>query len=181
MMANHEYDIPVDDPDKIGEATARARREIVDITEALVKDSWNQPGHKGVWSNLRLVATADQIYHRRARRIHGRYKMKVEDSFNGAVFEDAVATCRFGIDVHAVSKHMNKILPAGSPFKKSVLPYQIPLRACQSADIDNLYMAGRCVSGDFFIQASYRITGTAVEMGYNVGNAAAKCRDCTKE
>ena len=181
MMANHEYDIPVDDPDKIGEATARARREIVDITEALVKDSWNQPGHKGAWSNLRLVATADQIYHRRARRIHGRYKMKVEDCFNGAVFEDAVAMCRFGIDVHAVSKHMNKILPAGSPFKKSVLPYQIPLRACQSADIDNLYMAGRCVSGDFFIQASYRITGTAVEMGYNVGKAAAKCRDCTKE
>lgn len=34
-------------------------------------------------------------------------------------------------------------------------------------------MAGRCISGDFFTQASYRITGTAVEMGYNVGKAAA--------
>ena len=31
-------------------------------------------------------------------------------------------------------------------------------------------MAGRCISGDFFTQASYRIT---VEMGYNVGKAAA--------
>ena len=173
MMANHEYDVPVDDPDRIGAATMRARKEIVDMTEALVRDSWNQPGHKGAWNGLRLVATADQVYHRRARRIHGLYTMKVDDCFNGARFDDAVATCRFGIDVHAVSKHMNKILPAGSPFKKAARPYQIPLRACQAADVDNLYMAGRCVSGDFFVQASYRITGTAVEMGYNVGKAAA--------
>ena len=64
-------------------------------------------------------------------------------------------------------------LSAGSPFKKESKPYQIPLRSCRAADLDNLYMAGRCISGDFFTQASYRITGTAVEMGYNVGVAAA--------
>lgn len=173
LMANHEYDVPVDDADKIGAATMRARREIVDLTEALAMDSWNQPGHKGAWSGLRLVATADQICHRRARRIHGRYAMKVEDCFNGATFADAVATCRFPIDVHAVSKHANRTQPAGSPFKKDAKPYQIPLRACRAADLDNLYMAGRCISGDFFTQASYRVTGTAVEMGYNVGKAAA--------
>ena len=174
LMANHEYDVPVDDADKIGAATMRARKEVVDLVNALARDSWRQPEHKGPWSGLRLVATADQIYHRRARRIHGRYVMKVDDCFDGATFDDAVATCRFGIDVHAVSKEMNKSLPAGSPFKKEPAPYQIPLRACQAADLDNLYMAGRCISGDFFTQASYRITGTAVEMGYNVGAAAAR-------
>ena len=173
LMANHEYDVPVDDADKIGAATMRARREIVELAEALAMDSWRQPGHKGPWAGLRVVATADQIYHRRARRIHGRYTMKVEDCFEGATFDDAVATCRFPIDVHAVSKEMNKVLPAGSPFKKESKPYQIPLRSCRAADLDNLYMAGRCISGDFFTQASYRITGTAVEMGYNVGVAAA--------
>ena len=173
LMSNHEYDVPVDDADKIGEATMRARREIVGFAEALAMDSWRQPGHKGPWAGLRVVATADQVYHRRARRIRGRYAMKVDDCFSGAVFDDAVATCRFGIDVHAVSKQMDKLRPAGSPFEKESLPYQIPLRACQAADLDNLYMAGRCISGDFFTQASYRITGTAVEMGYNVGGAAA--------
>ena len=35
-------------------------------------------------------------------------------------------------------------------------------------DIDNLYMAGRCISGDFLSQASYRVTGPAVEMGEGV-------------
>ena len=99
--------------------------------------------------------------------------MKVDDCFSGAKFDDAVATCRFPIDVHAVSKQMNKTMPAGSPFKKASKPYQIPLRACRAADLDNLYMAGRCISGDFFTQASYRITGTAVEMGYNVGKAVS--------
>ena len=173
LMANHEYDVPVDDADKIGAATMRARREIVELAEALAMDSWRQPGHKGPWAGLRVVATADQICHRRARRIHGRYTMKVEDCFEGATFDDAVATCRFPIDVHAVSKEMNKVLPAGSPFNKESKPYQIPLRSCRAADLDNLYMAGRCISGDFFTQASYRITGTAVEMGYNVGVAAA--------
>ena len=169
IMANHEYDVPVDDADAIGEATMRARREIVEMTEALVKDSQLHPEKESPWRGLRLVATADQIYHRRARRIHGRYTMKVDDCFDGAKFDDAITTCNFGIDVHAVSKKMNKVLPAGSPFDRHSQPYQIPLRACQAADVDNLYMAGRCISGDFFTQASYRITGTAIALGYGVG------------
>ncbi|MCQ2390668.1 MAG: FAD-dependent oxidoreductase [Kiritimatiellae bacterium] len=173
LMANHEYDVPVDDADAISAATLRAHREVVAMVEALAKDACRDVAKPGAWKDVRLVATADQIYHRRARRIHGRYAMKVEDCFEGMMCPDAVATCRFGIDVHAVSTHMNKTMPAGSPFKKHVKPYQIPLRACQAADLDNLWMAGRCISGDFFTQASYRITGTAVEMGYNVGRAIA--------
>lgn len=169
IMANHEYDVRVDDADAIGEATMRARREVVDMTEALVRESQLHPGKESPWRGLRLVATADQIYHRRARRIHGRYTMKVDDCFDGAKFDDTIATCNFGIDVHAVSKKMNKVLPAGSPFDRRSQPYQIPFRACQAADLDNLYMAGRCISGDFFTQASYRITGTAVALGYGVG------------
>jgi hypothetical protein len=50
-------------------------------------------------------------------------------------------------------------------------PYQIPLRACRAKNLDNLYMAGRCISGDFLPQASYRITGTAIGLGVGVGKA----------
>ena len=111
----------------------------------------------------------------RGERSYDIYSRLLKDRivFIGTPIDDAVATCRFPIDVHAVSKEMNKVLPAGSPFKKESKPYQIPLRSCRAANLDNLYMAGRCISGDFFTQASYRITGTAVEMGYNVGVAAA--------
>ena len=34
-------------------------------------------------------------------------------------------------------------------------------------------MAGRCISGDFFAHASYRVTGNAVPMGEAAGKAAA--------
>jgi hypothetical protein len=34
-------------------------------------------------------------------------------------------------------------------------------------------MAGRCISGDFFAHASYRVTGNAVAMGEAAGAVAA--------
>jgi len=69
---------------------------------------------------------------------------------------------------------MNAKNPAGAPPGCSVKPYQIPLRACQAADADNLYMAGRCISGEFLPQASYRITGAAVGMGAGVAAKLAE-------
>jgi acetyl-CoA carboxylase carboxyltransferase component len=35
-------------------------------------------------------------------------------------------------------------------------------------------MAGRCVSGDFYAHASYRVTGNSVPMGEAAGFVAAK-------
>lgn len=35
-------------------------------------------------------------------------------------------------------------------------------------------MAGRCISGDFFAHASYRVTGNAVAMGEAAGQVAAQ-------
>ena len=167
FMCNHEYDVPVDDANAITVATMRARREIFDMTDALVRKGGE------AWKGLRLVATAEQIGHRRARRLHGRYKMTVEDCLEGRQFPDGLCTCAFGLDVHAVSKAMNRIRPAGAPLNISryVKPYQIPLRACRAKNLDNLYMAGRCISGDFLPQASYRITGTAIGLGVGVGKA----------
>ena len=165
FMCNHEYDVPVDDANAITEATMRARREVFCMTDALARKGGD------AWKGLRLVATAEQIGHRRARRLHGRYKITVQDCFEGREFPDALCTCSFGLDVHAVSKAMNKIRPAGSPVSGRVKPYQIPLRACRAKELDNLYMAGRCISGDFLSQASYRITGPAVAMGVGVGKA----------
>ena len=166
FMANHEYDVPVDDADSITAATIRARREIFAMTDALARKGGD------AWKGLRLVSTAEQLGHRRARRLHGRYMITLEDCLAGRTFPDGICMCSFGLDVHAVSKAMNAIRPAGSPLSQRVRPYQIPLRACHARDADNLYMAGRCISGTFLPQASYRITGTAVAMGVGVGKAA---------
>ena len=167
FMCNHEYDVPVDDSNAITVATMRARREIFDMIDALSRKGGE------AWKGFRLVATAEQLGHRRARRLHGRYTMTVEDCLEGRQFPDGLCTCSFSLDVHAVSKAMNRIRPAGSPLniKRRVKPYQIPLRACRAKNLDNLYMAGRCISGDFLPQSSYRITGAAIGLGVGVGKA----------
>ena len=170
VMANQEYGVKVDDCEGITEATVRARREIFDIVDALVrKDPY-------AWEGLRVVATAEQLGHRTARRIHGRYTMTGEDVHEGRKFPDAVAESSFGIDIHAVTRQENREKPTYSTFAQSATVdplapppvYQIPLRACRAKDLDNLYMAGRCISGDFASQASYRVTGPAVQMGEGV-------------
>lgn len=168
FMANHEYDIPVDDADAITVATMRARREIFDMTDALVRKGGD------AWKGLRIVFSAERLCHRRARRLHGRYTLTLEDCLAGRSFPDGLCTCSFGIDVHAVSKAMNKKIPAGSTIPDRIKPYQIPLRSCQAKNLDNLYMAGRCISGDFLPHSSYRITGTAIGMGVGVAKAICK-------
>lgn len=168
LMANHEYGVSVDDDVGITRSTVRARREIIDMVEALAAR-----GGEG-WRGARVVMTAPQLAHRRARRIHGRYTLRLEDLLSGRQFEDGIAGCDFCLDVHAVSRAMNAKNPAGPPKGYRVKPYRIPLRACRSADVDNLFMAGRCISGDFLPQASYRITGAAVGMGAGVAKAVAE-------
>ena len=170
LMANQEYDIKVDDCAGITAATVRARREIFEIVAALTKKD------PKTWEGLRIVATAEQLGHRTARRIHGRYTMTGDDVREGRRFPDAVASSSFGVDIHAVTRQENREKPTYSTFaaKEDLDPYQemplyqIPLRACRAKDADNLYMAGRCISGDFVSQASYRVTGPAVQMGEGV-------------
>ena len=45
------------------------------------------------------------------------------------------------------------------------------MRCLISKDIDNLFMVGRCISGDFEIHSSYRVIGPSLGMGEAVGVA----------
>lgn len=163
IMSNHEYKVSSLDAQEITYATIRARAEINRQIDALRKMG-------GIWNNLRLVATADQIGIRESRRIHGRYTITQEDLIKGARFEDAVCRVKFGVDVHALDPETNKSIEEKT-FKSQ--PYDIPLRSLIAKDVDGLMMAGRCISGDFYAHASYRVTGNAVAMGESAGEVAA--------
>ena len=166
FMANHEYRLRVDDAEAVSEATMRSRREIVALASALGKLG-------GPWKGVRVIGTAEQIGHRDARRIHGRYTVTRKDIENGTTFDDVCTVSRFGIDIHGIDKKMNDVRAAGNSGGVKFRPFQIPLRSCIAKDADNLYMAGRNISGDFYAQASYRVTGSSVALGEAVGKAAA--------
>ena len=166
FMANHEYKLRLDDAQAISDATVRARKEVLTLAAGLAKLG-------GPWKGFRVAATAEQIGHRDARRIHGRYTVTRNDVTAGAKFPDAVTTSRVGIDIHGLDKKANDVRAAGQNFGVKFRPFQIPLRACRAKDLDNLYMAGRCISGDFYAHASYRVTGSSVAIGEAVGKAIA--------
>jgi hypothetical protein len=163
LMSNHQYKVNSLDAKEITKATIAARAELHRQIDALQSLG-------GMWKDIRIVATADQIGIRESRRIHGLYTVTKEDMIRGARFDDAVCRSTFSIDIHALDPDKNKGIDPS--FK--VKPYDIPLRSLIAKDVKGLMMAGRNISGDFFAHASYRVTGNAVAMGEAAGKVAAK-------
>jgi hypothetical protein len=165
LMANHEYGVSATDADQITRATLRARAEVHRMVAGLRSLG-------GIWRDLTLVATGGQIGVREGRRIHGRYTVTLEDVIGGARHEDAVCRVTFPVDVHSTNPDRGKAVETVNRTMKSQ-PYDVPLRALIARDVDGLVLAGRCISGDFYAHASYRVTGNAVTMGQAAGTLAA--------
>ncbi|MGV8094017.1 MAG: FAD-dependent oxidoreductase [Mangrovibacterium sp.] len=163
LMSNHQYKVNALDAGEITKATIMARAEMHRQVDALRSLG-------GMWKDIRIVATADQIGIREARRIHGLYTVSLDDMNRGARFDDAVCRATFNVDVHALDPERTKGIEHG--FK--VKPYDIPLRSLIAKDVNGLMMAGRNISGDFFAHSSYRVSGNAVQMGEAAGKVAAK-------
>ena len=164
LMSNHEYGVPAYDAGKVTEATIRARAEIHQITADLRKLG-------GPWSDLSVVATAEQIGVREGRRVKGRASVSADDIVAGKKHADAVCRVNFGFDVHNVRpgemfSGQDEIEAEVARYRKlGAKAYDIPVGALIAADVDNLMMAGRCISGDFIAHSSYRVTGNSVPMG----------------
>ena len=165
FMVNHEYGCGLD-AKVITDSTIEAREEIHRIADGLRNSG-------GVWADMRVTATADMIGVREGRRIKGLYTITVEDVVAGRTFDDGICTVTFNTDVHALSAKQNNGFER--KYGKNHPPYQIPLRSLISAELDNLLMAGRCISGDFVAHSSYRVAGPAFRTGEVAGAYAAYC------
>lgn len=163
LMANHEYGRSGLDADDLTAATLHARAEVHRVVAAM-----NRAG--GPLSDLRVVATAEQIGIREARRIHGRRRVAVEDAIAGTTHAPSACRVTFGVDVHSVDPEAGKAYDNAGVRTQ---PYDIHPDALVARDLDNLYLAGRCISGDFLAHASYRVTGNAVALGETAGRLAA--------
>lgn len=163
LMTNHEYGFHGTDAREVTAATLRSRRELHNLINGLRSLG-------GVWKNIRIVATAEQIGVREGRRIAGLYEVTAEDLRAGRTHEDGICRTTFGIDVHSTNPKQEKGIEKSSFRAK---PYDIPLRSLIAKDVAGLMMAGRCISGDFLAHSSYRVTGNAVAMGQAAGVTAA--------
>ena len=76
---------------------------------------------------------------------------------------------RSKVDVHKL--HENDTLSTSRGVTSQ--PFEIPFRSLIARDAENLLLAGRCISGDFYPHGAYRMMGNTSAMGEAAGFAAA--------
>jgi len=121
--------------------------------------------------NVELAATSPLIGVREGRRLHGLYTVTRDDLIAGRRHADAVCRVMFPVDVHSTDPKTHQ---GYSNEGVTMQPYDIPLRALIARDVTNLTMAGRCISGDFYAHASYRVVGNAFATGEAAGLVAVR-------
>jgi len=146
-------------PIEVTEAEVVARRQVYEIYEFLKK-------HAEGLENSFLMMTASEIGVRESRMIVGDYVLTEQDCKNCVKFEDAIAACNYDIDIHN---------PEGTGTSHYYFPagayYTIPYRSLIPKNINNMLVAGRCISSDHGAQASYRIMPVVCCIGEAAGSA----------
>lgn len=122
------------------------------------------------FDNAYLLTTAPLPGIRESRRIVGEYVLTAEDCLQPTRFDDRIAKSSYPIDVHN---------PSGVGVTLKALPrgeyHDIPFRCLVPLKVDDLLVAGRCISTTFEAQAAIRIEPTCRAMGEAAGTAAAVC------
>lgn len=149
------------DAKEIANAIGDARKQVLSSIEFL---STKVHGFRDSY----LIDSAPSIGLRETRRAVGEYILKQSDVLGNAIFDDAIARCGHPIEVHDPQKGVLYTHLKGGDSSW----YNIPYRSIVVKDVDNLFAIGRCLSAEFYAQASARVTGTAMAMGQAAASAA---------
>lgn len=153
-------------PEQVGLATADLRAQMDMVVEFLKE---NVEG----FENIRIKNSSVGAMPRESRRVMGLYTINAEDLLDGKTHYDAIVhKASFCIDIHNPSG-AGQSEQDGRP--KQSKPYDIPYRAVVAGVNDNLFTAGRCISGTHRAHASYRVMNICLNVGQAVGIASALC------
>ncbi len=121
---------------------------------------------------------------RESRRLVGDVVLTQEDIVSKREFSDGTVPSTWSIDLHYPKKQYAQKYP-DNPFISiaqfgagvdRMHGYPIPYRCFYSRNIDNLFMAGRCISVTHEALGTVRVMKTCGMMGEVVGKAASICR-----
>jgi hypothetical protein len=122
-----------------------------------------------------IISSASLVGIRETRHFKGEETIRSRDILDARVFDNwVVAKASFNFDVHNLTG--NGLDETGSqkhfPQTKG---YTIPYGCFVPLIIDNLYLAGRNISGTHMAHSNYRVMPICANMGQAVGIAAAMC------
>ena len=125
---------------------------------------------------------------RESRRLLGDVILTEEDIVSKRDFLDGTVPSTWSIDLHYPKKQYAQKYP-DNPFISYAVHgkgvdrsygYPVPYRCFYSRNVENLFMAGRCISVTHEALGTVRVMKTCGMMGEVVGRAASICiqRDC---
>jgi ribulose 1,5-bisphosphate synthetase/thiazole synthase len=152
------------DPDELTYAEFEGRRQAaryLDVFRRYV------PGYERAF----ILDTGAEIGIRESRRIVGDYVVTGDDVVGERKFADAIAPNCWPIEEHTAERTTRWVWL--SPGGVNHIPY----RALLPRGLDNVLVAGRCLSSSHDAQAALRVTANCFSMGQAAGIAAALCTD----
>jgi hypothetical protein len=114
-----------------------------------------------------VSSSGPQIGIRETRLIQGGYLLTENDIVDGRKFEDAILRSAWPMEIHGADKGTTWQWVSNGDY------YDIPLRCLIPSSVDNLLMAGRCISTTHEAQASTRVSACCYGTGQAAGVVAA--------
>ena len=124
--------------------------------------------HVPAFRNSYLLSTGVEAGFRESRRLLGAHVLSGEELLRAQTFPDVIARCAHPVDIHHAQDSEQTVQfleEAGS----------IPYRCLYTPEIENLLVAGRCISADRAAFASARVQAPVMAVGQAAGTAAALC------
>lgn len=162
VNATRVMDVDVFDPVQFTAAVVECYRQIEGVARYLRECI---PG----FEQARIEAIAPVLGVRETRHIIGEYTLTGEDSIKGPAFDDSIAADASALDIHD---------PKGADVDfQGLRPYEIPYRCLLPLKVEQLLVAGRCISADHAAHARSRNMPACMATGQAAGIAAAVAID----
>lgn len=158
VNATRVLDVDVFSPTEFSAAVIDCYRQIDEYARFLIK---KVPG----FEKSRISQIAPVLGVRETRHIHGEYTLTANDVLKGTSFEDTIAVDVSAFDVHA---------PKGEDVDfQGLQPYEIPYRCMVPLGVEQLLVAGRCISADHVAHGRSRNMPACMATGQAAGVAAS--------
>jgi hypothetical protein len=129
------------------------------------------------FEQMELVITGSALGIRETRRIMGDYVLDLNDFQKRAVFDDEIGRYTYPVDIHASRSGDEAYQEYKVDFDTLRYgkgeSYGVPYRILTPKKLSNVWVAGRCVSTDRYMQSSIRVMPGCYLTGQAAGTAAA--------
>lgn len=109
------------------------------------------------FENSFISNISDEIGVRVSNRVKGKYIYTIDDLRSGKKFDNPALISNYPVDVHSKDKNSSTLEIDGE--------YQLPIESLMSADYDNLFVVGRCLSANYLAQGALRVQANCFSMG----------------